>query len=62
MAVRESRRPGEKWFELMERTTHSSALMHAYGSPRQCCRLNGIDEQASNRAHTISDSIRKEQL
>ena len=55
MAVCESRRSGEKWFELMERTTHPHALMHVIGGNRDCCRDNDVNAVASTLAHSISD-------
>lgn len=61
MAAR-SRRPGESIFDHLDRTTDPRALMHLRDGPRPCCRLNGIDKQASDRAHTFPDSARKEQL
>lgn len=58
MAVRELRRTGEKWFELMERTTHPDASMHVITGACDC--LHHF-EPRDYPAHATTPHVRKEQ-
>lgn len=65
MAERESRRPGEKWFEHYERTTHPHAQMNKLGTGCTCCPQREPEPVPARTRQQILDLVynpfRKEQ-